>query len=183
MLAMYNLNVGNNIYPDGKIGIQNENVVGWREGENTAYGIVDFSTDNYWYDELNDSILIDTDFIDTGKIAPYVYGNYEENLVYQYVNEYEMYLKEEIGIIDAQETLMSVEQSESLGCDDSSEWCDSSYDWVYSTNYWLGSVVPHNYYSISNVMLDKNYNKPMGYTAGGTMGIRPIIIISSSYIE
>ena len=131
MLTKYNLNVGDYAFYGGKLGIQNENVRGFKNG-----GVI-FSDTVYWASTTNE-------------YPAYVYN--ENSNLYQYVNAYEIYLNK-LGVFGVKAALMSLEQLDELNCsanyiycdmDDedcynSGEWpCSMAPSWVYSTEYWLG---------------------------------------------
>ncbi|MBR6690261.1 MAG: hypothetical protein IKL65_02910, partial [Bacilli bacterium] len=162
MLSMYNLNVGDNVYPDAPIGIQNENVFGWKEGYE-QYGSVGFSTTLYW---------------DSSSYSKFVFGE-SSDIIYPYVTSYERYLKETVKVTSAIATLVSYEQLEDLNCTGST--CSNEPSWVYSTSYWTGSADNSNlvWRVLSFGMLggaSPNDNSDAG------MGVRPVVTISTSEI-
>ncbi|MBQ9071535.1 MAG: type II secretion system protein [Bacilli bacterium] len=175
LLTKYNLNVGSNPYPDGTIGVQNENVVGYKNGM-TTYGNMSFSDLNYWNDEDGN---LKSEY--GSSIPAFVYD--ENSKFYTFVENYESILKT-MGVEDVYATLPSYEQLVLLGCKDG-EYCNTTTEeWVYSTNYRLGSghgdgvmnidttgYIANNHYSYSEYV-DENYQI--------ASGIRPVIIIAQN---
>ena len=166
MLAMYNLNVGTNTYTEGTIGIQNSLAKGSVDGETTFYGTVAFSDSVYWADEEYNLLT------QYGTSYPaYVY-NGSSNL-YQYVNSYEAYLKDN-GVGSASATLISYEQANDLKAnkDDPS--------WLYSTAYWTGSA---SAYGDVWVVSSRGAFLSDSYVNSIPSGVRPVITISTSDIQ
>lgn len=179
MLAKYNLNVGSNAYSEGIIGIQNEYALGTRGS--TKYGILPFASNLYWDNE---------NYSPAGSSSRnYIYDN--NSLLYDYVENYENYLKEK-GVKSASALLISYEQLESLGCSGSE--CDSALEWVYSTNYWIGSGSDIGNVYVCSLTYTSLYmggeyltqiginNHNFSTTSTHAEGVRPVITISSSEI-
>lgn len=172
MLTKYNLNIGSNQYPNEfTYGIQDENVLGYKDGY-TMYGNVVFSSVDYW---------------SSGVYSPagnssynYIYDS-NSNL-YQYVSAYETYLKNILGVSSARATLISYEQLENLNCSGNNYSCSNAPDWVYSTTYFTGSIKDLNYvWSVySNADFDGRYDYGNNYTYGG---VRPVITVSAINIK
>ena len=166
MLAKYNLNVGNNVYTDGIVGIQNENVQGYVPNKAT-YGTLSFSNSTYWLDSNNN--LLET----YGTNYPAFVYNKNSNL-YQYINDYATYLKETVKVSDAKVSLLSYDDITGLKCSVETVTCTSAPSWVYSTSYWIG--VAH---SASGILIVDS-NGDFGIRANtyeGTYGVRPKVII------
>ena len=163
MLAMYNLNVGDDAYPDGTIGIQNENVFGCKSGY-TTYGTVVFSTNPYWSSTVSN-------------YPAYVYNDQADE-IYPYVNAYEEYLQEN-GVISASATLISKEQLEYLNCSVEQNSCSSAPEWVLSTWYWAGFAG-----SSDSIWIVNEYG-PVSppFNTSDIFGVRPVITIATSDIQ
>ena len=191
MLSMYNLDVGN-VYDSstGEItpiknptNMQNEQAKGWLENDSIWYGIVAFSTINFWdpNEERED-------------YPSYVYS-VNADIIYSYISEYERILKDEIKVSNAQAMLISYDQLVELGCDPQKETCGPDlYDtgaietpapeWVYSTTYWTGSA--YNVFRVWDVYSDGFFSSVVfddsnGFLTNG-IGVRPVVTISSSEI-
>ena len=171
MLAMYNLYVGNSVDTDGwavtplenPTGIQNPLAKGWVEGDATFYGTVVFSSTNYWPSSVS-------------SYPAYVYN--EKSNLYQYVNAYETYLKDN-GVGSASATLISYEQLNYLQCSRDDYSCSDAPSWIYSTTYWTGSARGSG--DVWCVYSDGFFD--VGSLDGGSDGgVRPVITISTSEI-
>ena len=164
MLAKYNLNVGDNAYSEGKLDVQNEQSIGYKEGF-TTYGAVEFSNSMYW---------TGADYKPAGD-SSYNYIFDSNTNLYTHVQNYKMYLKNK-GVTSVDAKLISYEQLISLGCDYSNSTCTTSkYDWVYSTTYWSGSASYSAY--IWSIWSDGRFRNEVAYVAP-SLGIRPVITIS-----
>ena len=180
MLSKYNLNAGysyvDNIWnttllenPTGKQSTSNEECITGQSTSASCYGVSGFATSQYW---------------STSDFSAYVYGNYEGNLMYQYVNEYERILKEDLGVSSAKAGLISYEQLLNLGCsydpDDvfKTTTCPETLTWLNTTTYYTGSVrFGNDMFKISKGYKEVSYG---GFDQ--PMGIRPILTISASEI-
>lgn len=168
MLAKYNLNIGTNLYTEGVVGIQNENVVGFKS-EMTNYGTTSFSSTNYW---LNGGYIPHGD-------SDYNFVYDKNSNLYEYLNQYEKYLETK-GIYSANATLISYEQLEKLGCDNLSSSCKTSeYAWIYYTSYWSGSAIDDT--SVLRVKSGNLFSK-IEYNNNNQCGVRPVINISGNEI-
>lgn len=158
MLSKYNLNVGNNPYPSGELGIQNENVFGWKSGY-TTYGTLSFSTNNYWSSNVNN-------------YPSYIYNN--NSLLYSYINEYELYLKNSLKLTTAAATLMSLEQANAL------RFNKGNPSWLYNSSYWLGNVAS------STLVYYIEYPENLvtaPFDVNSTYGVRPVVTIKTYHIN
>lgn len=164
MLSMYNLNVGDNKYPNPKTyGLQDEHVLGYvDEGEDYG-GIDDFSSEPYW-ESWGMSYPIDA---------------YDENSnLYQYVNSYENYLKNS-GLESVETGLMTYDQANGLDCD--GDDCSSAPEWIYSTTYWFGTA--NNEGNFYYIFYGSDCIETDGHFLGSGFGVRPVITISTSEIQ
>ena len=151
--------------------------------ENIGYGVVNFSTDNYWFDFTNSKFTVDVNYSLEGKQTPYIYGDYkdsngnQQNLVYPYVKVYEEYLIKE-GVASAKATLISYEQLNKLGCKIDDWTCSTSrYPWVYSTSYWTGSAYYAGYEM--GILYNVGYDHGSHYDLYKLCGVRPVVNIST----
>lgn len=162
MLSMYNLNVGDKAYEDGILGIQNENVFGWKTGYET-YGHVSFSSENYWESKIDSyPAWIYTDSL--GNADP-------SNNIYPYVSAYETYLVETLRVSTAQATLISCEQFVDLTTN------KGNPDWLYFTTYWTGYATANNG-KVTRVNFDGGVSS-YAYDYNFGSGIRPVVTIST----
>ena len=169
MLAKYNLNVGDNAYPEGKLDVQNENVIGQKQ-DMVTYGNMAFSTSNYWIDQSTSTYNSKY----TQEESGYYYVYDENSNLYEYVENYETYLKQN-GVDSAKATLISRTQLKKLGCtDENGGSCKSSqYSWVYNTSYWSGTTNGFMWYVHGNgSFLNTSYSSDYAY------GVRPVVNIS-----
>ena len=143
---------------------------------------VAFSQDSYWYDSTNKVYLIDNDYSNEEKSYPYIYGEYEGNLIYPYVNAYEDYLINDLKIESASATIMSYEQAVSLGCIDdvgcAEENGGKAPKWLAYPGHWLGSALRSSLWRIGTLS---------GFNAGlpshnQYFSIRPVVTIEASEI-
>ena len=180
LMAKYNLEVGKRytkesgswqlIEIDNASGLQNEKALGWIGGATEYYGVVPFSSTNYWYSSGLKS--------EYGTSYPaYVYD--DNASIKTYVDNYAEYL-EELGLTIEEARLIKQEELVGLGCDASNWTCTTSqYDWVYATTYWSGSA-----YNDGSVWIVRS-NGTFGddyYYRDNFHGVRPVIVISSSEI-
>ena len=180
LLAKYNLEVGKRytkefgswqlVEIDNASGLQNEKALGFVSGATEYYGVLPFSSTNYWYSNGLKS--------EYGTSYPeYVYD--DNASIKTYVENYAVYL-EGLGLTIEEARLIKQEELVGLGCDASKFTCTTSqYDWVYTTTYWSGSA--DNNYGLSRVIssgtfFNTNYNYDLNN------GVRPVIVISSSEI-
>lgn len=161
-LAKYNLDIdsGNTKYKGS--GKQDENVKG-------DYGTLEFSTSNYWNEDVSS--------------PKFIYN--ENSSLNKYINSYKNDL-ENNNNINLDVSLMSFEQAKKLGCDNkmnNSYDCSNAPKWVYSTSYWLGSASGlNNVYVIANTS-DEKFMADYKYDNNWSFGIRPIIKVSTSKIK
>ena len=188
MLSMYNLDVGNVVTVEIIEGLDGNELTKYQienptnmQNKLAKGGVVDNST---WYGTAAFYLeLIEKDY------PAYVYGN-SSNL-YQYVNEYERILKEDLKVISAEATLISYKQLVDLGCDKEKVTCGPEWgggygflenpapEWVYSTSYWSGSSFGSTdiWFVGSNGLFDGGY-----HIADNFVGVRPVVTISTSEI-
>ena len=190
MLSMYNLYVGNVVTYDenwneeisvleNSFNKQSDKAKGYFEcveeewNECVIYGTVAFSNEIYW----------------EGTETPNFVYNENSNL-YQYVNEYQRILNEDLNVRSARATLISVDQLENLGCDSYNGTCITNTDeggnatpsWVYSTSYWSGNAI--NAVVISGVIFVSS-NGSFSISSNdydSELGVRPVVTISTSEI-
>lgn len=183
MLSKYNLNVGNNKYPNAEEGIQNENVKGLiyvdtGSHNSISYGTVEFSQTDYWFD-INNTNHIKAKY--GTSIPAYVYDS--NSALYTYVQNYQNYLRKTLGKTSVSATLMSYEQATYLGCDANITSCKDAPIWVYDTSYWLGSV--GDAYNEPRWIWNINYTNffsAVFYSDNSGYGIRPVITIDKTDI-
>ena len=161
LLSKWNLNVG----PHAKgtaTGLQDSDVRGDRDDGGTQYGNVVFSTTSYWKDgnKLKEEY---------GTSYP-VYAFDDNSNVKQYVDNYVTYLNNQRAKVTGR--LISKEELETLGCDESNVTCSSAPEWVYQTSYWSGSVTSNTVYSVFSFS-DFVY----GTYSNDGFGVRPVIIL------
>ena len=133
LLSKWNLNVGSNAKGTAT-NLQDSDVKGYVSG-GPKYGIVAFSSTNYW------SRTVST--------YPYwVYTNEKTSGTYkasiaEYVDNYVTYLTQQ-GV-NVTGRLIKQEELVTLGCNSSTRYCDSTGShggtapaWVYQTSYWSG---------------------------------------------
>ena len=159
MLSKYNLNIGTNQYQRSKSGIQNEFVKGISAGENT-YGNISFSTTNYWQSATS--------------YPQFVYD--ANSNLYEHVENYETYLKKELGVTSADTALITLEELQNMGCG-TSTCTNSSYSWIYQTSYWLSTAIN----SSSIYIVDTTGTLAgVGYLNNDSYGVRPVVTISTN---
>ena len=161
LLSKWNLNVG----PHAKgtaTGLQDSDVRGYRDDGGTQYGNVIYSATTYWKDgnKLKEEY---------GTTYP-VYAFDDNSNVKQYVDNYVTYLNNQRAKVTGR--LISKEELETLGCDESNVTCSSAPEWVYQTSYWSGSVTSNTVYSVFSFS-DFIYGT---YNNDG-FGVRPVIIL------
>ncbi len=191
MIAKYNLNVGEFLYPDADVGVQNVNVAGAKfisseteldtfivDETYTPYGAVPFSSTKYW-EESN----VEFD---------YVYNN--ESNVYKYINDYEKYLIEN-GVLSAKAKLLDYNFLEEISNSVFEENFSSQYDEEYLLGLLssiMGSNAPSFWYgnaanggnqvftssTLGFVIKDVDNN----YLHNNLFGVRPFVTISISEI-
>ena len=167
MLAKYNLNVGEDIYPATE-GIQNENALGDKAGYDT-YATTFFS--NTYLNWQHDNYPV------------FVYNS--EISISSYVEGYEKHLKNNLGVTTADATLVSYNQlfgENGLGCTYDSS-CENAPEWVYSTTYWTG--IAYSEHEVIYVYSDgsTSYDEHDEAASGGTYGVRPVVIVNKSEID
>ena len=188
MLAKYNLKVGR-IYTSSSeyteiptteegYGLQDSEMIGIKANESNEpvfpwKGTVVFSESRYWTDtpDTNGGNLLEK----YGTEYPvYVYD--ENSSLYQYVENYETYLKGS-GVSSAAAQLMSYEQATALGCTNGN--CLSGPSWVYSTSYWLGSA---NNFRMVRIVRSYGGFLSSDFSLDNGGGVRPVITISVNEI-
>jgi len=127
---------------------------------------LNFSETNYWKE--NDDY------------PKYVYNS--NSNFYQYVEKYEEYLQNDVGVLSANAKLISYEQLINLGCDEQKGTCkDSPYiSWLKTAFHWCsgstgGKTGIWTVYSTSAFY--------SGSYAATNLKVRPIIIISNEEIN
>ena len=158
LLAMYNLNVGDNKNPNVKEGIQDESVKGFMTNSNPRYGTVTFSNEAYWEN-------------DGGSPKRYVY-NSNSNL-YKYVENYVRYLKGKGYTTSGR--LISLDELEELGCGvtNNTACINDSSHFLRTTSYWTGNV---SYYAMDLIQSNIGAYSSV-YSTSGMYGVRPVIIM------
>lgn len=169
-LAKYNLYVGNIFTQSNKYitidsqengyGLQNELAIGF----NSTYpriGTINYSSRKYW---------------NPLSYPAFVYSS-SSNL-YQYIENYRLYIVNQLKVNIDNITLLSYEQALELGCSGSS--CSSAPDWVTQSSYWLGSANSGGLYTINT---KAGFYGTNNYDDNYRFGIRPVITISESDIN
>lgn len=186
VLSKYNLNVGDNKYPnESTYGIQDSNAVaGFCEDDDCSnvYGWVPLS-----------SVEIDNSLVE------YVYGQ-QADIINGYLDEYKMYLENSVGLSDITVTLSSISQVENLGCSSSDFACkydisgniynENVPEWLYSTSFWIGKDLMYIDYQgkFNSAYYDfspEKYGPGSGHDPEYKTfyGVRPIVIIPISQIS
>lgn len=168
MFAKYNLYVGSYCtsssscmaYGDEATGIQDSTMLGRPDtGSYPRNGITPFSLTAYWGS------------INSGD---YVYSS--NSLLYNYVENYKIYLKEKnVSIEEAR--LIKFEELETLGCNRTNLNCNDAPEWVYKTSYWTGAA--HGSTTLWRVYSDGAFGSLI-YSSDIYFGVRPVIKISLS---
>jgi type IV pilus assembly protein PilA len=192
MLAQFNLDVGR-IFDseteefeeiENSSRIQNNEAKGRVDNSDIWYGVLPFSTVDYWWNNDNSTFIVDTNYESEGREYPFVYGDYknvdgqEQNVIYPYVKAYEEYLKSE-NVSSAEATLISYEQLTQLGCNPENNSCSEENSWVYTTSYWSGTAYNNEYVW----QIDSGgyfYNSISYYGDNFRIGVRPVVNISVS---
>lgn len=167
-LAMYNLNVGDNKYPnEATYGIQEEKAKGVEIDENwntkSRYGTVAFSTVNYW---------------ENPEPFAYIYNENNDTLK-PMVDNYVAYLNQKMSGVTG--GLLSVEQLRNIGIkiewSNGSSWDLSSMpDWMFSSSYWTALNYPN--YNPLIIYTSKMMDYLDSYSSTYSAGVRPVITIS-----
>jgi len=131
---------------DGKVKIITRGCLGYENGTVFQYagscGLsgVNFSNTNYWYDRQN-SRIYDIYPKDTHN-QPYVYTRDTQNNIYEWIEAYKTYLKEQgvTYILDAR--LMTYEEALKTGCATYKQ--DSCPKFMTTPGFWLGNAVNGN---------------------------------------
>ena len=141
----------------------------------------------------------------TGAINPVWYSETsseygEGTIIYPYVEAYEGYLKNTLGIITADATLLSLNQAQTLLGFTKNDYdvymaSSSTPSWAYSTKYWLkeepwavGANGSRQLYSAQSYWSDEwGISDPSdpsnNVSAYGGIGIRPVVTISASLVQ
>lgn len=181
LLAKYNLEVGR-IYTresgswvfvdiENPSGLQNDKALGFDSDGTEYYGVIPFSSTNYWWHNSGYKDEYGTSY------PAYVYD--DNASIKTYVDNYKDYL-ENLGIVVSTARLIKYEELIELGCDTPNWTCrTSNYNWMYSTSYWSGSAYgdTHIWYVRSDGYFDHT-----NYDFENVLGVRPVIVISSSEI-
>lgn len=183
LLAKYNLNVGDNKYPNPlTYGIQEEGAVGWIDAGYKRYGNIKYSDEIYWVENETLKNKYGTTF------PAWVYDN--NSLIYEHIENYKKYLTS-IGVNNIVALPPSYKQLISLHCNEGqANGCvlGGAKTWVYSSCYWLGTALfeedndnnKFRLYAIGSYenhkvgVLDRiglDTTKELGY------GVRPVIIL------
>lgn len=106
--------------------------------------------------------------------------DYSGSMVESYTNAYSSYIVSTYGIENTG-TIITKGQLVSLGCSDTS-CTNSSYSWLHNTEYW--TQTEHDSASMVNYTVRSGGTiSGCGVNTGTLVGVRPIIIISSSVLE
>ncbi len=171
LLSHYNLNVGSKKKSGATEGIQNSEVKGeTEEGINTWYGMIAFSSTNYWNGKIG------TDYPGNlcrfrGTNCAYVYDS-NSNLK-TYVDNYKTYLEGK-GANIKEARLLRVEEAFNLGCETTHWTCNSAPAFIIETSYWFGSARDESgiWCVFTGGQFDRQY-----YARAEAQGIRPVIVI------
>ena len=140
----------------------NANTLAFAEKTNGSYG--------YWTDSKG-SLL-------SKYGTSYPANVFDSNsLLYEPVQNYKAYLKNELGKTSIDARLITYEEIIGLGC--ARRTCENAPSWVYNTRYWTASV--HSENSVQDVFLYINYPGVL-FDNSGYFGLRPVITISKSDI-
>ena len=140
----------------------NANTLAFAEKTNGSYG--------YWTDSKG-SLL-------SKYGTSYPANVFDSNsLLYEPVQNYKAYLKNELGKTSIDARLITYEELIGLGC--ARRTCENAPSWVYNTRYWTASV--HSENSVQDVFLYINYPGVL-FDNSGYFGLRPVITISKSDI-
>ena len=175
MLTKYNLYVGGEYdydtevwtaYGEAANGIQNSTMFGSAAANDDSIndGVIPFSSTNYW----KSSVI---------NYPAYVYDN--NSILYNYIENYRIYL-EENGAIVEETRLLNVEELSNFGCDFDDVSCTNMPSWVYSSTYWTG-VAADIESSADYLYFVYGYNAfllNMEYNSNVAVGLRPVITIS-----
>ena len=175
LLSKYNLYVGGSFdgttrteYGEEATGIQDSTMVGAADSEGNPLlpwkGVTAYS----------DITQEGTDLTD-----------YENSIVKQYVDNYLIYLVDNLGlnVETTSATLITKEELISLGCDETNETCTTSeYPWIYSTTYW--TKTPKTTTTLWNVgsfgtFTDYLYENDRS-NGDISVGVRPVVTISKT---
>ena len=145
---------------------------------------ITFSFTYYWWDFENNVYTVDTNYLVEGRDYPYVYGDYEGNDIYPYVEAYKNVLKG-IGVNVIEAKLLSYEQAIGLGC--KAYDCSSAPSWLNSSSYWLGTSNNSQIFTLMGfdnylgaAMSDESIAYDVVNNAEYPFGIRPVITIQTS---
>ena len=140
----------------------NANKLAFAENKNNGYG--------YWTDS-------------SGKLLSKYGTSYPVNvfdnnsLLYEPVQNYKTYLKNELGKTSIDARLITYEEIISLGCIEGPGGCTSAPSWVHSTSYWTASALNDGFVRI--VTLNGTFGGNPFFNSS-YYGLRPVITISKS---
>ena len=167
MFSKYNLYVGGEhdgsiwtAYGEEATGKQNSNMLGYVDGQSISKGTIQFSDIDYWTNKTSDLYVYDSN-----------------SKLYSYVENYKTYLST-LGVTPNEARLISKEELYNLGCGITPNSCISAPEWVYTTSYWSGTL-----FGTSLLILVTNDGGIGGnYYRATSYGLRPVIVISKSYL-
>lgn len=167
MLAMYNLNVGNECYNancipyvNGVTGMQDENMKGFTSGVYVTKGGTEYSND---YQKGTR------------------YSSYTGSLVSGYMKDYKILLERNFGIVISSVRAIDyyeVTGTDKLGCTSESD-CVTKYPWLFATSHW-----GYNAYSDTGVFAIISTGDYGSYSyQEGRIGVRPVVLVNKSYFK
>ena len=167
LLSMYNLYVASECastsscvsYDDNATGMQDSNMRGFLNGQDTRKGVTVFSS---------------------GTMHGLKYNSYTGSVIEEYVNNYKAKL-EEIGLEIVEARLITKDEltHENIGCVEAEWSCSNAPNFIHSTSYWTGTAVEkesHYIWNITNggVLAYGDYNFAVSF------GVRPVLVIPKS---
>ena len=146
--------------------MQSSQMIGYND-TNEAYGVIEFSNTNYWYDEVGTGGLYpgQYNFVDN----PYVFD--DNCTLYKYVKDY----SNKLNVKVKESRLLSYQEAISLGCDYTSKSCENAPSFLTSTSYWLGSARGGS--SAWFISYGGTFDGNRIYNFEYRFGIRPVIVI------
>ena len=178
LIAQYNLKVGKKYLfqpttldykyssDDEGYGMQSSQMIGYNDTKE-AYGVIEFSNTNYWYDEVGTGRLYpgQYNFVDN----PYVFD--DNCTLHKYVKDY----SNKLNVKVKESRLLSYQEAISLGCDYTSKSCENAPSFLTSTSYWLGSARGGS--SAWFISYGGTFDGNRIYNFEYRFGIRPVIVI------